>query len=83
MFGNSYLYGAADYEVYYGRTYGVAEGSLMTDGDGNVDIEGAIKAADASGVKHICYEQDTWPLGFDSLDYSAKKSFDYIQSLIK
>ena len=59
------------------------EGFITECGDGNVDIEGAIKAADASGVKHICYEQDTWPLGFDSLDYSARKSFEYIQSLIK
>ena len=38
MIGEAYLYGAPDYEVYYGKTYGVAEGTLMTDGDGNVDI---------------------------------------------
>ncbi len=38
MFGEAYLYGAADYEVYYGKTYGVAEGTFMTDGDGNFDI---------------------------------------------
>ena len=38
MFGNSYLYGAADYEIFYGKTYGDADGTLTTDGDGNVDI---------------------------------------------
>ena len=38
MFGEAYLYGAADYEVFYGKTYGVADGSFMTDEYGNVDI---------------------------------------------
>ena len=38
MVGEAYIYGASDYEVYYGKTYGVAEGTLTTDGDGNVDI---------------------------------------------
>lgn len=38
MYGEAYIYGAADYEVYYGKTYGVPEGSFTTDGDGNVDV---------------------------------------------
>lgn len=38
MFGESYLYGAADYEVFYGKTYGEAIDTLTTDGDGNIDI---------------------------------------------
>ena len=59
------------------------EGFITECGEGNVDIAGAIRVAAETGVKSICYEQDTWPLGFDSLDYSARKSFEYIQSLIK
>lgn len=51
MFGEAYLYGAADYEVYYGKTYGVAEGTLTTDGDGNVDV-----AIDEPGTYYLwCY----------------------------
>ncbi len=38
MFGEAYIYGAEDYEIYYGRTYGEAEGTFMTDSDGNADI---------------------------------------------
>ncbi len=38
MYGEAYIYGAADYDIYYGKTYGNAEGTLTTDGDGNVDI---------------------------------------------
>ena len=51
MFGEAYIYGAADYEVYYGKTYGVAEGTLTTDGDGNVDI-----SIDEPGTYYLwCY----------------------------
>ena len=51
MVGEAYIYGAADYEVYYGKTYGVAEGTLTTDGDGNVDI-----AIDEPGTYYLwCY----------------------------
>ncbi len=38
MFGSAYLYEASDYEVYYGKSYGNAEGVLMTDSEGNIDI---------------------------------------------
>lgn len=51
MFGQSYLYGAADYEVYYGKTYGVSEGAFTTDGDGNLDI-----VIDTPGIYYLwCY----------------------------
>ena len=38
MYGQSWLKGAADYEIFYGKTYGEAEGDAMTDGEGNVEI---------------------------------------------
>jgi len=51
MYGEAYIYGAADYEVFYGKTYGVPEGTLTTDGDGNVDI-----TIDESGTYYLwCY----------------------------
>lgn len=51
MYGEAYIYGAADYEIYYGKTYGVAEGTFVTDGDGNVDI-----TIDEPGVYYLwCY----------------------------
>lgn len=51
MFGESYLYNASDYEVYYGKTYGIAEGELMTDGDGNLEI-----TIDTPGTYYLwCY----------------------------
>lgn len=63
--------------------YGTNDSFITECGSGNLDFESAIKAADASGVKHLCVEQDTWPLGFDSIDYCAKKSFDYISQFLK
>lgn len=39
MIGEAYLYGAADYEVFYGKTYGVADGTVSTDGAGNMEIK--------------------------------------------
>ncbi len=62
---------------------GTNDGRITMCGSGNIDLEGAIKAADASGVKHLCVEQDSWPAGFDSIDYCAKKSFDYLSQFLK
>jgi len=51
MYGQSYLYGASDYEVYYGKQYGAVEGTSTADGDGNVDI-----AIDEPGTYYLwCY----------------------------
>ena len=72
MIGASYLYGAEDYEVYYGKTYGNAEGTLMTDGEGNVEItidepgtyyiwcDGAIGSDDGThgSCDHYCETQE-------------------------
>ena len=38
MFGESWVKDAADYEVYYGATFGEAEGSVTTDDSGNAQI---------------------------------------------
>ena len=38
MFGNSWVKDATDYEVYYGSTFGEAEGTVVTDENGNADI---------------------------------------------
>ena len=38
MFGQSWVKDAADYEVYYGSTFGEAEGSITTDENGNAEI---------------------------------------------
>ena len=38
MYGNSWVKNAEDYEVYYGATFGVEEGSVTTDGSGNAEI---------------------------------------------
>ena len=38
MFGESWVKDAEDYEVYYGAEFGVAEGSVTTDGEGNAQI---------------------------------------------
>ena len=38
MYGQAWVYDAADYEIYYGSTFGEAEGSVMTDGSGCAEI---------------------------------------------
>ena len=38
MYGNSWVKNAEDYEVYYGTTFGVEEGSVTTDESGNAEI---------------------------------------------
>jgi len=60
---------------------GENDGHITEVGSGNLDFESIIKTAEATGVKHLCVEQDTWPLGFDSID-CVKKSFDYLAKLL-
>ena len=38
MYGEAWVYEAADYEVYYGSTFGEAEGSVITDESGCAEI---------------------------------------------
>lgn len=66
MFGQSYLYGAADYEVYYGKTYGVSEGTFTTDGDGNLDI-----VIDTPGTYYL------WCYGANGSDDGTHSGCDY------
>ena len=66
MYGEAYIYGAADYEVYYGKNYGIAEGTLMTDGDGNVDV-----AIDEPGTYYL------WCYGANGSDDGTHSSCDY------
>ena len=67
MFGEAYIYGAADYEVYYGKTYGKAEGTLTTDGDGNVDI-----TISKPGTYYL------WCYGANGSDDGTHSSCDYL-----
>ena len=39
MFGQSWVKDAEDYEVYYGAEFGAAEGSVITDEEGNAQIQ--------------------------------------------
>ena len=66
MYGQSYLYGAVDYEVFYGKTYGVAEGSFTTDGDGNIDI-----TIDDAGTYYL------WCYGANGSDDGTHSSCDH------
>ncbi len=66
MYGSSYLYGAEDYELYYGKAYGDAEGTLMTDGDGNADI-----TIDEPGTYYL------WCYGANGSDDGTHSSCDY------
>jgi len=73
-------------EILHLKDYAVAPGEnngyITECGSGNINFEEVIKAADAIGVKHLCVEQDTWPLGFDSVDYCMKKSYDHLMGII-
>lgn len=60
---------------------GSNDGYITEVGNGNLDFKSIIKVAEASGVKHLCVEQDTWPLGFDSID-CVKKSYDYLAKIL-
>ena len=66
MFGNAYLYGASEYEIFYGKTYGKADGTLVTDGDGNVDI-----TIDDPGTYYI------WCYGANGSEDGTHGSCDY------
>ncbi len=66
MYGEAYIYGAADYEVYYGKAYGVAEGTLMTDGEGNFDI-----TIDEPGTYYL------WCYGDNGSDDGTHSACDY------
>lgn len=61
--------------------FGTNDGIITSVGSGNLNFESIIKVAEASGVKHLCVEQDDWPSDTDSLD-CAKKSFDHIAKII-
>lgn len=73
-------------DILHLKDYAVAPGEnngyITECGSGNIDFEAVIKVADACGVKHLCVEQDTWPLGFDSVDYCMKKSYDHLMGII-
>ncbi len=73
-------------DILHLKDYAVAPGEnngyITECGSGNINFEEVIKVADAVGVKHLCVEQDTWPLGFDSVDYCMKKSYDHLMGII-
>lgn len=60
---------------------GTNEGFITEIGNGNINFASALKAAEEAGVKHICVEQDTWPLGFDSID-CVGKSYKYFKEVL-
>ena len=65
-----------DFAVPFGKG-----GYVITElGNGNINYREVIKAAEASGVEHLCYEQDTNHKE-DSL-LSAKQSAEYFYSII-
>ena len=66
MYGEAYIYGAADYEIYYGKTYGIAEGTLTADGDGNFDV-----SIDAPGTYYL------WCYGASGSDDGTHSACDY------
>ena len=51
-------------------------------GNGNINFKEIIKLADEIGVKHLCVEQDSWPEGFDSVDYCMRKSYEHISQFL-
>lgn len=78
MLGESYSYGAADYEVFYGTQYGEAEGTIMTDGDGLAEI-----TFEEAGTYYVwCYganSQDEWGM-HSSCDYTMENGVPCIVS---
>ena len=78
MMGEAYTYGAADYEVYYGTSYGEAIDTLYTDGDGLAEI-----TFDAPGTYYLwCYganSADEWGM-HGSCDYTMENGVACIVS---
>ena len=75
MFGQSWVKDAEDFEVYYGATFGEAEGSVTTDGEGNAQItfpnagtyyiwcDGGIGSEDGTHISCEHYSQTGEPCG--------------------
>ena len=68
MFGQSWVKDATDYEVFYGATFGEAEGSVTTDGSGCAEI-----TFPNAGTYYV------WCEGGHSEDYGTHGSCDYCQ----
>ena len=66
MFGQSWVKDATDYEVFYGTTFGEAEGSVTTDGSGCAEI-----TFPNAGTYYV------WCEGGHSEDYGTHGSCDY------
>ena len=66
MFGNAWVVDATDYEVFYGTNFGVAEGSVWTDGSGCAEI-----TFPAAGTYYL------WCDGGHSEDDVTHSSCDY------
>ena len=66
MYGDAYIYGATDYEVFYGKTYGIADGEAVTDGAGNVEL-----TIDEPGTYYL------WCYGGNGSDDGTHGACDY------
>ena len=66
MYGEAWVYDAADYEIYYGSTFGEAEGSVITDESGCAEI-----TFDKSGKYYL------WCDGDNGTDDGTHGSCDY------
>ena len=73
-------------DILHLKDYAVAPGDnngyITECGSGNINFKEVIKVAEETGVKHLCVEQDTWPLGFDSVDYCMRKSFEHLSQYL-
>lgn len=65
----------------YGVNFGENNGFITELGSGNINFPEVIKAAEAAGVEHLCYEQDNCHK-VNSLE-SAKQSAEYFYSIMK
>ena len=66
MFGQAWTNDAADYEIYYGTNFGIAEGSVFTDGSGWAEI-----TFPAAGTYYL------WCDGDHGRDHSTHSACDY------